>query len=403
MSGEVPEGWTKRSLGELSSFQNGAAFKPEDWSQDGKPIIRIQNLNGGSEFNYFAGELDRKFLVQDGDLLFCWSGSRGTSFGPRYWRGVEGWLNQHIFNCQPSSLVSKEYLFFLLDQLTTEIEAQAHGGAGLVHIKKSELTKFEYGLPPLPEQQRIAEILSSVDESIRATEAVIAQAERVKRGLMEDLLTGGLGSAAIANGEVPEGWDRNILKELFVVKSSKRVFERQWRKEGIPFYRGREITALSENGRVDNDLFIDAELYEEFSRTNGVPKENDILITAIGTIGNTYLVDGSHKFYFKDASVLWLSSLNKVESKFINYWLKSDLFSSQRDIGNGTTVDSLTIGQLGGLQISFPPREDQLRIIEILSSVDDQITTNRATVEQLQRLKRGLMDDLLTGKVRTVA
>lgn len=378
MSVEVPEGWTKRSLGELSSFQNGAAFKPEDWSQDGKPIIRIQNLNGGSEFNYFAGELDRKFLVQDGDLLFCWSGSRGTSFGPRYWRGVEGWLNQHIFNCQPSSLVSKEYLYFLLDQLTTEIEAQAHGGAGLVHIKKSELTKFEYGLPPLPEQQRIAEILSSVDESIRATEAVIAQAERVKRGLMEDLLTGGLGSAAIANGEVPEGWKTYTLEEVIQIDwGDTNITKKSYVDDGFVAY-----SAAGGDGflpHFDHD-------------------REGIVVSAIGAnSGRMFWAEGRWSA-IKNTMVAFPKS-SYINLKFFFY------YAQQQDFWpiSGGAQPFIGLKNARMARLVIPDAMQQDAAVRAISSVDDQITSNRATVEQLQRLKRGLMDDLLTGKVRTVA
>ncbi|MCC4247302.1 restriction endonuclease subunit S [Stappia indica] len=188
--GEVPEGWRVRQLGELAEFQNGFAFKPKDWVQEGRPIIRIQNLNGGTDFNYYDKGLDERFLVKSGDLLFCWSGSRGTSFGARYWHGEDGWLNQHIFKCVPKQLVSKSYLYYLLDLMTEQIERDAHGGAGLVHIKKSEMVKFRYAVPNAQEQERLSSILSEADEMIASNKRVLDQLIMTKRGLMDDLLTG---------------------------------------------------------------------------------------------------------------------------------------------------------------------------------------------------------------------
>ena len=99
-------------------------------------------------------------------------------------------------------------------------------------------------------------------------------------------------------------WETVKLGALFKIGSSKRVLKADWRDKGVPFYRGREITALSKDGYVDNDLFISETHFAELSSKYGVPQAGDILITAIGTIGNTYIVNQNDKFYFKDASVL---------------------------------------------------------------------------------------------------
>lgn len=197
--------------------------------------------------------------------------------------------------------------------------------------------------------------------------------------------------------EVPKGWQRQRLTQCFDVKSSKRVLQKQWRKQGIPFYRGREITALSEHGSVDNELFIDEELYRTFAEKSGVPSKGDILITAIGTIGNTYCVRESEEFYFKDASVLWLSKKADANSLFINYWLNSASFKNQLDSGNGTTVDSLTIKQLSNSYLLIPPLTEQKRIADVLSSVDESIQATQRLIEQAERVKQGLMEELLTG------
>lgn len=188
--GEVPEGWKSSSIGTLTELQNGYGFKSKDWAQDGLPIIRIQNLNGGGDFNYFNGKYDEKYLVQKGDLLFCWSGSRGTSFGARYWTQEKGLLNQHIFKCIPKDGVEKAFLYYLLDWMTVAIEKEAHGGAGLAHIKKSEMVAFSCCVPSVSEQRRIAEVLSHFDDFIAGQKSIVEQQNLTKRGLMDDLLTG---------------------------------------------------------------------------------------------------------------------------------------------------------------------------------------------------------------------
>jgi type I restriction enzyme S subunit len=97
--GEVPEHWEVRKLKHVTSFLNGCAFKPADWRSEGVPIIRIQNLNGSTVFNYTTRkDLPKQLLIQPGDLLFAWSGNRGTSFGSFQWdRSFPAYLNQHVF------------------------------------------------------------------------------------------------------------------------------------------------------------------------------------------------------------------------------------------------------------------------------------------------------------------
>lgn len=177
-------------------------------------------------------------------------------------------------------------------------------------------------------------------------------------------------------------WTKVPLKDLFNVRSSKRVLKSQWRKTGIPFYRGREITKLSKAGFVDNELFISEELYSNFKESYGVPKSDDIMITAIGTIGNSYIVRQEDQFYFKDASVLWLQKTSEVDSTYINLWLSSSRMRDQLEKGNGATVDTLTIQKLQNLIVDLPPLEEQKRIVAILTQIFANIEKARATAEK---------------------
>lgn len=177
-------------------------------------------------------------------------------------------------------------------------------------------------------------------------------------------------------------WKNVSLGELFSVGSSKRVLKAQWQTSGVPFYRGREITKLAMHGSVDNELFISEELFSEFEEKYGVPEPGDIVITAIGTIGNSYIVKPGDRFYFKDASVLWLSKKSDVDSRFVNYWLKSPRFKRQLDKGNGATVDTLTISRLKSARIKIPPLPEQKRIVAILDEAFAGIDTAIANTEK---------------------
>lgn len=177
---------------------------------------------------------------------------------------------------------------------------------------------------------------------------------------------------------------KNIsLSKFYTIKSSKRVLKKDWKTYGIPYYRGREVTKLSKYNKVNNDLFISNNHYESIIRKSGKPNEGDFLITAIGTIGNVYLVKKDEKFYFKDASILWGQKKEKINSEYVRYWFKSNLFFNQLSKDFGATVDSLTITKLKSLSISLPSNiYEQKRIVEKLDTCMEQINKAIKNVEQ---------------------
>lgn len=119
------------------------------------------------------------------------------------------------------------------------------------------------------------------------------------------------------------------------------------------------------------------------------------MITAIGTIGNSYIVREGDRFYFKDASVLWLRQKNAVSSKFINLWLKSPNFFDQLDKGNGATVDTLTIQKLQNVQVELPPFPEQQRIVAILDDAFDGIAIAKTNAEKNLQNARALFESHL--------
>ena len=145
--GRVPGHWETRKLKHVTQFVNGLPFKPGDWQADGVPIIRIQNLNGSDAFNYTNRDnLPPELLIQPGDLMFAWSGNRGTSFGPFQWnRRFSGYLNQHIFKLVGHSLPNR-YFYYVLRAVTRHVEEQAGGIIGLVHVTKPELGSVRVSL-----------------------------------------------------------------------------------------------------------------------------------------------------------------------------------------------------------------------------------------------------------------
>ncbi len=190
--GWVPKEWSIYTFGELADYKNGASFTAEDWKEEGLPIIRIQNLNGSDEYNYYQGLVKEDWLVLNGDLLFAWSGQKGVSFGARLWNGPEGVLNQHIFKVyENKKLLSRKFLYYLFKLNVGRIEDNAHGFKdSFVHVTRSELTDVAVMLPTTIEQELLEAKILSIESNIQIERQNLSKHKEIKKGLMQDLLTG---------------------------------------------------------------------------------------------------------------------------------------------------------------------------------------------------------------------
>ena len=163
--------------------------------------------------------------------------------------------------------------------------------------------------------------------------------------------------------EIPESWKWVQWGEIVNIVSARRVHQSDWKMEGIPFYRAREIAKLATDGYVENELFISQELYEEFSKS-GVPKEGDLMVTAVGTVGKTYIVRDKDHFYYKDASVICFENYAHVCPEYLKYLMESELMKSQiRSNSGGTTVATLTMVRMVEYLMPLPPLAEQKRIV----------------------------------------
>ena len=169
--------------------------------------------------------------------------------------------------------------------------------------------------------------------------------------------------------DVPESWAWVRLETILNTGSARRVHAKDWRQAGIPFYRAREIGKLADDGFVDNELYIDLSLYEDFS-SSGVPLPNDLMITAVGTLGKVYIVKESDKFYYKDGSVLCLANKYGLCAEYLKMVIESSFFKGQyRQESQGTTVATLTMVRLQKYFIPIPPLQEQYRIVETYRNI----------------------------------
>lgn len=169
--------------------------------------------------------------------------------------------------------------------------------------------------------------------------------------------------------EIPESWEWVRLGEIFDITSSKRVKKNEWKERGIPFYRAREIVSISKNEKLKDPIFIDEETYKEKISVSGKPREKDILITGVGTLGIPYIVKPNDKFYFKDGNIIWLKNYFKIIPEYIKYLLFCSYMKKEINNGRGTTVATLTIVRANNLLIPLPPLAEQKRIVAKIEEI----------------------------------
>ncbi len=205
----------------------------------------------------------------------------------------------------------------------------------------------------------------------------------------------------MGNSRVPEirfpgftdDWEQRKLSEITELTSSKRVHAEDYVESGIPFYRGKEISELREHKKISELLYITEEKYEEMSNLYGSPKLGDLLITAVGTIGNTWVVD-NFPFYFKDGNLIWFKNI-KCNSKYLDFVLSSiDGQKKIMDSAIGSNQKALTMVKLNELYFMFPKETEQEKLAEYFSNLDNLITLHQQELDLLKLIKQGFLQKM---------
>lgn len=178
------EEWEEKKLGEIATFINGKAYKQEELLAAGKyPVLRVGNFFSNNSWYYSDLELGKDKYCKNGDLLYAWS----ASFGPKIWDGDKTIYHYHIWKVICSKMVQLKYLFYVLDEQTLKMKTNNSNGFALIHITKGTIESWSISLPSVPEQTKIANFLSAIDEKITNEELRIKKMEGWKKGLLQGM------------------------------------------------------------------------------------------------------------------------------------------------------------------------------------------------------------------------
>ncbi|WP_293716279.1 restriction endonuclease subunit S, partial [Thiolapillus sp.] len=184
-----PDHWKRCPLYSLAQWVNGLAFRNIQFSDSGLPVIKIAEIKGGisGQTKFTRQTFDDAVRVRYGDLLFSWSGQPETSIDAFWWRGPEGWLNQHIFRVTPTEGIDPVFFYYLLRYLKPNFVGIARNKqtTGLGHITKRDLENLEAAYPRLPEQRAIAHILGTLDDKIELNRQMAQTLESIARAIFK--------------------------------------------------------------------------------------------------------------------------------------------------------------------------------------------------------------------------
>ena len=339
-------------FGDLCKLQNGRAFKPEEWSEEGTPIVRIQNLNDETKpFNYCNFDVEKRFWIDSGDLLFSWSGTPGTSFGAFFWNRGKGFLNQHIFRVDvKEEFVDKHYLRYALNSLIIKIIDQAHGGVGLKHITKAKLEEVQIPLPPLEQQRRIAFILDQADKLRQKRQQAIEKLDQLLQATFIDMF-----GNPISN---PKGWEvgciGDMLESVKYGSSDKATLEGE-----IPILRMNNLTYSGEMDLRDLKYITKVQADEKY-----LVKEGDILFNRTNSkelVGKTAVYVGPEPMAYAGYLVRGRTKENfapEYISAFLNSpWGKEKLQSMCKSIVGMANINAK---EFQSIVLPIPPENEQM-------------------------------------------
>jgi type I restriction enzyme, S subunit len=382
----VASEWINVQLKDIAELKYGKSPKDVKVEKSNYPIYGTSGITGFAKKPLFRGPV---ILV----------GRKGNIDKPIY-INEDCWIIDTAFGLITNGeKVDIKWLYYFLDNYKLD---RLNEATGVPSLSKANLDNIQLFLPPKQEQRKIADILSSVDEAIEKTEAIIEQTEKVKKGLMRQLLTKGIGHTKFKKteiGEIPEEWDIKRLEEL-----SDRIFvgiatstTEHYCETGIPIIRNQNI---KENFLDSNDMMFITEHFDMENRNKKL-KPGDILTVRTGYPGTSCVVPDSFEGAQTFTTLVTRPKHSIIDAEFLCRYINSHIGKKYVLGGQvGGAQKNLNVSVMAKLPVPVPPMNEQKKIRDILISFENKILYEKHQLKTLENLKKSLMQSLLTGKVR---
>ena len=330
----------KIPLKEVATFLNGYAFKPSDWSKEGLPIIRIQNLTGtNKEFNYYNGDYNEKYIIEDGDILISWSASLGIFL----WKNMRGILNQHIFKVifDKNIEIDKTYFLHCMKYLIKKIEKNIHGST-MKHITRPEFEKINFPIYEIDIQRKFSKNLIFITKIIENNKKLLDELVELCKSLFTKFNKNGV---------------EKQLNDVADIIMGQSPLSQSYNKDkkGLPFYQGK--TEFSDIYIKEPTVYCNSPIK--------VVEENDILMSVRAPVGDVNIATQKSCIGRGLASI----KSKKIDYLYLFYLLKEQKSKIEK-IGVGSTFKAINKNNISTLKISIVEKDKQDKIRNYLSSIE---------------------------------
>ena len=377
-------------LGDVCTVVSGTTPKstqPEYWDGDLNWVTPAE-LTDESDVIYESQRKITSQAVVDSSLKSFPAGtvllSSRAPIGKVAIAGTEMYCNQGFKNLICSDKIYNRYLYHFLKNNTDYLNSLGRG-ATFKEISKRIVENIEIPLPSLDEQRKIAAVLDKVSDLIAKRRQQLDKLDEMVKARFVEMFGNPLNEGCRYQ-KVPLG----VVAD---VGSSKRIFEKEYVSSGVPFYRTKEIVELSKGHKITTELFITKERFAEIRDEYGVPQKGDLLISAVGTIGVIWIVDGKNDFYFKDGNLLRVSVSNNFNPVYLKMLLETLIAAHKQKMSVGTAYAALTISMLKDMMVYLVPLDEQNQFAAFVEQIEKAKTSINRSLEKLETLKKALMQE----------
>ena len=363
-----------------------------NFQTDGVNFIKIESIDENGKFicekfdhiNEACHEKLKRSQLQENDILFSIAGAIGRTAVVTK-EILPANTNQALAIIRiPQGKINYSFLLYIL-QSTVVMEQAEKKKQGVAQLNLSLKDIGDLIIPDIPieKQQEIVNNLNNVSNLILLRKQQLSKLDELVKARFVELF-----GDPVTN---EKNWPRMTLGDICEIGSSKRVFEKDYVPSGIPFFRTKEIVELSKGNPISTELFITEEHFAELKKSYGAPKKDDLLISAVGTIGTIWIVSGDFEFYFKDGNLIQIKSSPTFNSIFMKYLLDELIANYKKEMSTGTAYSALTIVGLKKMLVYDVPLDFQEKFADFVKQIDKSKFEVQQSLEKLETLKKSLM------------
>lgn len=400
----IPDGWELLTIADIADFEGGSQPPKKVFENEYREglirLIQIRDYKTNKYLTYIPEELARK-KCDETDIMI-------GRYGPPIFqilRGISGAYNVALIKAIPKN-IDKEYLYYILKQekLFRYIDLLSQRSSGQTGIDMDKLKAYSVLIPTPEEQRGIIKILNIVSEQVKKIENKLDDLTQLKKALVKKLLTEGIEHTKVKEseiGKIPSNWMIDILDNVSVIT---RLAGYEYTEYWNPVDNG-EIIALrgfniGEN-KIENETVVER-ISEELSFQLKRSKlyKGDIVFPCVGTIGKAYSVKEDNKYHINQ-NIAKITPSEKLYPDFVAYFLMSDITKNQiLKFNTSSSQPNVLVGNLRKFLICIPPYEEQIKIVNMVDNIYRLIDKYQEQKSDYTQLKDGLMQQLLTGKIR---